>query len=126
MPPPMMSESTLPIRLRITPILSLTFAPPRMATNGGSGCSSAFPDRKSTRLNSSHQIISYAVFCLKKKKDKDLRQTFADAVNSEEINAGFGSSRDRSWLRRDAEAEWPYQRPALAQQQSIRVVRPST
>src|SRR5258708_31906158 len=26
------------------------------------------PDRKSTRLNSSHQIISYAVFCLKKKK----------------------------------------------------------
>src|SRR5438552_2874623 len=28
-------------------------------------------DRKSTRLNSSHQIISYAVFCLKKKKKKD-------------------------------------------------------
>src|SRR5207244_11331775 len=27
-------------------------------------------DRKSTRLNSSHQIISYAVFCLKKKKEK--------------------------------------------------------
>src|SRR5256885_9391095 len=31
------------------------------------------PDRKSTRLNSSHLVISYAVFCLKKKKiiDKD-------------------------------------------------------
>src|SRR5258708_19184915 len=27
-------------------------------------------DRKSTRLNSSHQIISYAVFCLKKKKNR--------------------------------------------------------
>src|SRR2546421_8212823 len=27
-------------------------------------------DRKSTRLNSSHDQISYAVFCLKKKKDK--------------------------------------------------------
>src|SRR5574340_1332876 len=27
-------------------------------------------DRKSTRLNSSHQKISYAVFCLKKKKEK--------------------------------------------------------
>src|SRR5258708_27020582 len=27
-------------------------------------------DRKSTRLNSSHQIISYAVFCLKKKNSK--------------------------------------------------------
>src|SRR5258708_20993667 len=31
-------------------------------------------DRKSTRLNSSHQIISYAVFCLKKKKNKKKRQ----------------------------------------------------
>src|SRR5258708_15495872 len=31
-------------------------------------------DRKSTRLNSSHQIISYAVFCLKKKKKKKDRQ----------------------------------------------------
>src|SRR5258708_22062623 len=28
-------------------------------------------DRKSTRLNSSHQIISYAVFCLKKKKENN-------------------------------------------------------
>src|SRR2546426_6173245 len=28
------------------------------------------PDRKSTRLNSSHLVISYAVFCLKKKKEK--------------------------------------------------------
>src|SRR5438876_5893629 len=30
-------------------------------------------DRKSTRLNSSHPSISYAVFCLKKKKDKTNR-----------------------------------------------------
>src|SRR5256885_4744500 len=29
---------------------------------------SEMPDRKSTRLNSSHLVISYAVFCLKKKK----------------------------------------------------------
>src|SRR5437660_9691559 len=28
------------------------------------------PDRKSTRLNSSHVAISYAVFCLKKKNDR--------------------------------------------------------
>src|SRR2546426_10392749 len=28
----------------------------------------ALPDRKSTRLNSSHLVISYAVFCLKKKR----------------------------------------------------------
>src|SRR2546430_13502831 len=31
-------------------------------------------DRKSTRLNSSHSQISYAVFCLKKKKQKKQRQ----------------------------------------------------
>src|SRR5947208_12018189 len=35
-------------------------------------------DRKSTRLNSSHQISSYAVFCLKKKKDdRDTRSQLA-------------------------------------------------
>src|SRR5258708_15321462 len=32
-------------------------------------------DRKSTRLNSSHQIISYAVFCLKKKNNKTISQS---------------------------------------------------
>src|SRR5476649_3023675 len=32
-------------------------------------------DRKSTRLNSSHTVISYAVFCLKKKKDKTVTAT---------------------------------------------------
>src|SRR2546430_16347180 len=33
-------------------------------------CASPRSDRKSTRLNSSHSQISYAVFCLKKKKQK--------------------------------------------------------
>src|SRR5216683_5227950 len=33
---------------------------------------SAYADRKSTRLNSSHDQISYAVFCLKKKKPKQV------------------------------------------------------
>src|SRR5438045_7504458 len=33
------------------------------------------PDRKSTRLNSSHLGISYAVFCLKKKKNKKYNKT---------------------------------------------------
>src|SRR5436190_7652675 len=42
--------------------------------SGGGTCSAAWAssasasDRKSTRLNSSHTVISYAVFCLKKKK----------------------------------------------------------
>src|SRR2546430_12453975 len=35
----------------------------------------SFVDRKSTRLNSSHSQISYAVFCLKKKKNKNLRNS---------------------------------------------------
>src|SRR2546422_7840023 len=39
-------------------------------------------DRKSTRLNSSHGYISYAVFCLKKKKNKlDLPATAHYAIN---------------------------------------------
>src|SRR6266850_5686685 len=37
-------------------------------------------DRKSTRLNSSHLVISYAVFCLKKKKEK------VDNANKEHNN----------------------------------------
>src|SRR2546429_4075596 len=37
-------------------------------------------DRKSTRLNSSHGYISYAVFCLKKKKKKKHRSYIADCV----------------------------------------------
>src|SRR3954467_13211683 len=37
-------------------------------------------DRKSTRLNSSHTIISYAVFCLKKKKEKACETPSRDAA----------------------------------------------
>src|SRR2546422_6398787 len=39
-------------------------------------------DRKSTRLNSSHGYISYAVFCLKKKKKKKSRDNDRYAVQS--------------------------------------------
>src|SRR5437879_11593820 len=38
----------------------------------------AFQDRKSTPLNSSHRCISYAVFCLKKKKATDARHIIDD------------------------------------------------
>src|SRR2546422_4552499 len=45
----------------------------------GSACAprSASRDRKSTRLNSSHGYISYAVFCLKKKNGADLADGLA-------------------------------------------------
>src|SRR2546429_4764917 len=37
--------------------------------SGKNSCQRSYRDRKSTRLNSSHGYISYAVFCLKKKKN---------------------------------------------------------
>src|SRR2546422_6181481 len=40
----------------------------------GRGPGAVGGDRKSTRLNSSHGYISYAVFCLKKKKNKNQRR----------------------------------------------------
>src|SRR5688572_32513673 len=40
---------------------------PRLS--GGGDAAAGWQDRKSTRLNSSHSQISYAVFCLKKKKN---------------------------------------------------------
>src|SRR5437867_5494597 len=39
-------------------------------------------DRKSTRLNSSHRTISYAVFCLKKKRPMTLRQLAPTSIQS--------------------------------------------
>src|SRR5437879_7473861 len=40
------------------------------------------PDRKSTRLNSSHRCISYAVFCLKKKKQRNERHCAHDSATT--------------------------------------------
>src|SRR3712207_7279425 len=44
-------------------------------------------DRKSTRLNSSHANISYAVFCLKKKKTKNF--TFLQTLDSNPLSLGI-------------------------------------
>src|SRR5438552_5836421 len=46
--------------------------PCRAGVLAGQGQQLVGQDRKSTRLNSSHQIISYAVFCLKKKKNNGI------------------------------------------------------
>src|SRR5690606_41775051 len=62
----------LPDRPRVPAELPLTPAAPRMegcapqAPRDGRGAGPARANRKSTRLNSSHVKISYAVFCLKK------------------------------------------------------------
>src|SRR2546430_12832723 len=47
---------------------------------GSQGAARSIKDRKSTRLNSSHSQISYAVFCLKKKKTRTVEEPiFADS-----------------------------------------------
>src|SRR5438874_6308645 len=55
-----------PLRLWAGLLTTAVFLGLRALT--GRGGFDAAPDRKSTRLNSSHVEISYAVFCLKKKK----------------------------------------------------------
>src|SRR6267143_3868635 len=66
---------------------------PTVRQVGGGGTSGpARRDRKSTRLNSSHSSISYAVFCLKKKKSTEgqvvLRGKKTDAVAAERAKSG--------------------------------------
>src|SRR5437868_14428962 len=55
-----------------TPSRCRTQRPIRSRHRAGRGSDWALGDRKSTRLNSSHVSISYAVFCLKKKKKKNI------------------------------------------------------
>src|SRR5256885_5238325 len=57
-----------PIPIITAPWPSTCTSPP--STVASMCLASVSPDRKSTRLNSSHLVISYAVFCLKKKKKK--------------------------------------------------------
>src|SRR5437764_8126750 len=65
-------------------------------TAGLPASSSRAPDRKSTRLNSSHRCISYAVFCLKKKKKNGVRQ-------QHERRNSYGGYRHQDLLRRTRE-----------------------
>src|SRR2546422_2691835 len=59
----------------------------------GTGAQGSGQDRKSTRLNSSHGYISYAVFCLKKKKKEHLNAFKADRIRVlHEIPISIGSS----------------------------------
>src|SRR5437899_12722612 len=62
-------HDALPICSSFASLSSLFVKTNRMGMNSSSlSCTSDVTDRKSTRLNSSHLGISYAVFCLKKKK----------------------------------------------------------
>src|SRR3989475_13320307 len=56
-------------RLELLFLRPQTQSADRRAARGNARSSPRWRDRKSTRLNSSHSQISYAVFCLKKKKE---------------------------------------------------------
>src|SRR2546426_8911890 len=62
---PVVGAVTVTVRERLPPLA-------RLATEGQVTTPPASVDRKSTRLNSSHLVISYAVFCLKKKTTEAL------------------------------------------------------
>src|SRR5260221_3067774 len=70
-------------------------------------------DRKSTRLNSSHTVISYAVFCLKKKKQRHIKRASrkslcaADAVHNEKHAATTLTVQSAYALRRNFFALFP-------------------
>src|SRR2546427_3624327 len=59
-------QDPLAVRRRNDPEVALHLVAPELGQ--------FLEDRKSTRLNSSHSQISYAVFCLKKKKRKQINQ----------------------------------------------------
>src|SRR2546422_3626703 len=71
-PPGWYFDNPLPSALNVTARDANNCAVPGVVVNwavaSGGGSVSPTQDRKSTRLNSSHGYISYAVFCLKKKK----------------------------------------------------------
>src|SRR5256885_8370885 len=64
-------------------------------------------DRKSTRLNSSHLVISYAVFCLKKKKNKhkeiicDIKYETGNACINDRTQNEEGNYHDYQFMRDD-------------------------
>src|SRR5438132_8503330 len=63
------------------------------AGGGGAGAGAAGGDRKSTRLNSSHTVISYAVFCLKKKKtDTNTQRTYQKTAQPQRHKIPLSSS----------------------------------
>src|SRR3989442_5034825 len=71
--PSLVSSLKPMIEATAVPLMICTEKPTVGAIDRRSACGST--DRKSTRLNSSHVRISYAVFCLKKKKEHQYMNT---------------------------------------------------
>src|SRR3712207_8273118 len=66
---PQRERGSLPFGLVLAPTRELALQVGEAITRYGRGLGARVLDRKSTRLNSSHANISYAVFCLKKKRN---------------------------------------------------------
>src|SRR5258708_19668457 len=66
-PPDVLSQMSLAIPLLV--LYELSVLSVRWVERKAAADKAKAEDRKSTRLNSSHQIISYALFCLNKKKN---------------------------------------------------------
>src|SRR5260221_1512525 len=80
-------------------------------------------DRKSTRLNSSHTVISYAVFCLKKKKhttpqhsprDIQCLSLLGDKIDQNIVNDAYGALRHNSVHVPDVAATIDHRRGIIA------------
>src|SRR5438034_7318656 len=68
------SDAGVSSTARVTKCVDLCADRYETAGDGAGGGKDGLRDRKSTRLNSSHTVISYAVFCLKKKKKKQVKE----------------------------------------------------
>src|SRR5688572_31574715 len=69
-PPPRSTLFPYTTLFRSAPVAAMDSQQRNRPGKGPADCDGGGTDRKSTRLNSSHSQISYAVFCLKKKKNK--------------------------------------------------------
>src|SRR5438034_7041310 len=74
-----------PVQLLLLPAEDSVDRLPKRAVLGPAEPGPQVLDRKSTRLNSSHTVISYAVFCLKKKKKKKKNITHTEIKHYESL-----------------------------------------
>src|SRR5438132_7096473 len=81
---------------------SVKLRPSWLTSRGPTSVTDATPatarDRKSTRLNSSHTVISYAVFCLKKKTRRPFHPARGAAQTREQGRARGGASPSKALL----------------------------
>src|SRR2546430_13631171 len=82
-----------------------------------------FADRKSTRLNSSHSQISYAVFCLKKKKKKNIYNITDIKPQKQQIISLTRASISFSWMDTPAHLNRPIVVSATCATSCLRIVQ---